>query len=152
MTKRIYIAAASSERERARATSVPLLAAGWSTTAWWDEEAAPPGGTDLDVAPEVRERIKDRCIEAAHACDVFFLLSPNEGHSTIGAWVELGAALAQPRPRQYGSDIIIAGRVPLTLFVTSSRWFERDEDAIEYLSLGAARAPRLQGRGRGERL
>jgi hypothetical protein len=100
----VYTAAASAERDRARA-AMALVAStpGMCVALDWVSEMDRAKRHELDLPWEHQADIAARCLAAARQCDVLWFLVPEE--PSRGAWVELGAAMATGFVR-----IILSGR------------------------------------------
>lgn len=93
---KIYVAGASAEIERARRVIAELRARGIEVPGDWPAIVdAHNGRTNHGLTDDERRSAARACMRAAVDCDVFLLLVPHA--QTIGAWVELGAALESDR-------------------------------------------------------
>lgn len=89
---KVYVAGASAEIDRARRVIAELHQRGHEVLFDWPAAIDAAGGRANGLSEE-RVHYAREDYGAALACDVLVLLVPSA--STIGAWVELGAALSQ---------------------------------------------------------
>lgn len=102
MTTTVYIAGASAEWERAKARmdwvrSEPGLELAHDWVADVVKHRVNGGKSDADLTDEQRFKLASYDMAAVGTCDIFWLLVPDAGVLTVGAWVELGAAIAEMR-------------------------------------------------------
>lgn len=127
-----YVAASSTEMDRARAAMRALEAAGVRVTSTWPDaiEAAGTANEGLDNA--ARLLAAETCLQQVAAADVLLLLVP-PGPSGIGCGVELGYAMAWRNKR-----IIASGRTKRTIFgALCDAEYETDAEAIAAIVGGA---------------
>lgn len=119
----VYTAAASAERDRARA-AIQLVAStpGMCVALDWVREMDESQQHELELPWERQADIAARCLAAARKCDVLWFLVPEL--PSRGAWVELGAAMATGFVR-----IIASGR-HTTAFLAHDRIDERYPDDL----------------------
>jgi len=89
---RVYVAGASAEIGRARGVIAALRARGLEIVHDWPAVIDAHGGrANTGLTDDERAAAAHECWAAACNCDVLLLLVPHA--TTVGAWVELGAAL-----------------------------------------------------------
>lgn len=115
-TESVYVAAASSEWERAKlcmdwVREQPHLDLAYDWVADVIRERVEGGRSDSDLTKEQQHRLAWKDMEAVKDCDVLWLLVPRNGEITVGAWVEFGGALALQK-----RVIVSGGNVELHLF------------------------------------
>lgn len=121
-----YVAAASSERARARSFAEALEKTGRHSCLfeWFD---AFPDTHERDLDAAARELLRRRCVNAAAMADLFVLLAPSSGHTTTGAWIELGVRVAA---RRLSGLLVAGGERPSTLFLSGVVYFVSDHLAL----------------------
>lgn len=98
--KKIYVAASSSEVDRAREFMRLADLAGWEITLDWPAAIAEHGG----VANPPDARVEEAATWAranllgVEQADVFVMLAPLDGSPAQGAFAELGSAVARSKP------------------------------------------------------
>lgn len=120
----VYVAGASSERERASAVIGALEKVGIGVTYDWTCEPLARGDRESGVG--LGERIA--CAERA---DAIVLIVPHGDATTIVAWVELGAAISQ------GVPVIVVGEPPI--FAEIGDVFMRGASTPDEIARAAAR-------------
>lgn len=115
---RVYVAAASSEHERALACVHQLQAKGIQVTS----KAWARRGEGPDLPLHERATIARTDLAEIDACQFFLLLAPSNGHATAGVWVGLGRAL------HVGKFVIVAG-VHSSAYVGLADEYHHDEQA-----------------------
>jgi hypothetical protein len=94
----IYVAGASKETDRAKHVIARCRELGLTITMDWTkgiEDARAKGyATDADCPPQVRLEAARADFNGVANADVFLLLVPAKRHGSLGAWIELGIALA----------------------------------------------------------
>ena len=91
----VYVAAASSEIARAKAFMTALRALGITVTSTWTDVIEQVGAANpMAAAPADRAVWAQDDLDQVAKAQVLCLLLPPAGVTTIGAWVELGFALA----------------------------------------------------------
>lgn len=90
---KIYVAGASKEIDRIEGFMARLRAAGHVITLDWTVEVRSAGSGSPDD-DELRKACARADLLGVEACDVFWIVKPDEGSTSTGAWVELGHALA----------------------------------------------------------
>lgn len=128
--KSIYVAASSQEAELASDLAKLLKNAGWRITHSWFQEFVVDGrvpGRDRDVPTDVRTSAAKTDIDAVLQASWLWLLVPQG--SSVGAWVELGAAIAS------GRRIVVSGDWRRTIFSElAALKFETHSHACQVLS------------------
>jgi hypothetical protein len=83
-----------------------------------------------------RARAADDDLRGVHKADLFWLVMPEEGSTSTGAWVELGYALAKFPSRMMIHDcaILVSGRSRKCIFadLADHRFADHDE-ALAYI-------------------
>jgi hypothetical protein len=93
---KVYVAGSSAEIARAKYVIAKLRAAGIEVPGDWPAIIDAHGGkANAGLTNEERLAAAVVCLEHATTCDVFLLLVPHT--NTVGAWVELGAAVEAGR-------------------------------------------------------
>lgn len=92
--ERVYVAGASSEIIRCERFIARVRAVGIDISYDWTVGArnAPVGPEDLD------DFLAPLCLSGVAASDAVVLLAPLPGHSTVGAWAEMGAGFGLRKP------------------------------------------------------
>jgi len=134
--KKIYVAASSRERERVAAIYGQIaVSTGLELTFNWLKQVELFDGTPEDqLDPRIRKMQAESDEQAIERADVMWLLAPNQGFTTKGAWFELGFArrafLAKHSP-----IIIVSGPERFQTIFTecAHRFFTSDADALEWL-------------------
>jgi hypothetical protein len=91
---KIYLSGASKNIELCEQYRDQLLAAGHTLAHDWMKGIRDHGGvSDADTDRYQQKKIAQIDLRAATECQIFWLLLPTVEIHTIGAWVELGAAL-----------------------------------------------------------
>ena len=115
---KIYVAGASAERALVGHFIDKLRALGCQVTFDWVAPIEADGGVCNEGLADVRRlELAQAALDGVHEADIFWLIMPR-GHS-IGAWVELGAALTWRRARMLATDgtsglprILVSGPAP----------------------------------------
>ena len=115
---KIYVAGASAERALIGHFINKLRALGCQVTFDWVAPIEADGGVCNEGLADVRRlELAQAALDGVHEADVFWLIMPRS-HS-IGAWVELGAALTWRRMRMLATDgtsglphILVSGPAP----------------------------------------
>lgn len=133
---KIYVAGASAERALVGHFIDKLRALGCQVTFDWVAPIEADGGVCNEGLADVRRlELAQAALDGVHEADIFWLIMPR-GHS-IGAWVELGAALTWRRARMLATDgtsglprIVVSGAYQRTIFSSlTCEVYDRDEDA-----------------------
>jgi len=91
----VYVAAASGELARAKTFMTALRELGITVTSTWTDVIEQVGAANPMGAPQVdRAAWAQDDLDQVAKAQVLCLLLPPAGEATIGAWVELGFALA----------------------------------------------------------
>jgi hypothetical protein len=115
-TRTIYIAAASTEAPDVAVLADRLVRVGWVIThRWWTSflTGAHVAGADMAVEQPTRLAHAEEDISAVLRASVLWLLVPRR--TSVGAWVEFGAALAHARSAT-DKRVIISGEWRGTIF------------------------------------
>lgn len=123
--RRVYVAGASAEIERAERVIAALRERGISVTSSWPESVREYGANPREASNEERLGWASDCLTDVRVADVLLVLVPRSPATTIGAWVELGYAVHADLP------IVLAGDSRQTVFGALGDECENDEDAIE---------------------
>jgi hypothetical protein len=103
MTPRVYVAGASAERAEVAKYIERLRKAGAEITHDWVADIEASGGlANVGLTPAQRLEYALVDLEGVRDADIFWLLLPSG--STIGAWVELGAAITWGMTRNQATD------------------------------------------------
>lgn len=123
---RVYIAGASSERERCARVIAAVRAAGYTVTHDWP--AAIGNGPANELSREDAACAAHDCMRGIMLAGVLVLLVPRDGATSVGCWVELGAALRGPH------RIGVVGKAQ-TIFASDQRIIpiDRDDDVVPWL-------------------
>lgn len=119
---RVYVAASSTEIERARA-AVALLETASETlpievVSTWIDAIEAAGTANEGLSPAARREAARTCIEEVRKADLFVLLVPHNP-SGIGCGVELGYAMALRGGNTLRAPVLIAsGRTERTIFAS----------------------------------
>ena len=146
---RIYIAGASAEWDRAQSRMDWARENGFTIAYDWVADVikyrVEGGQSDADLTKEDRRRLATNDMAAVIGCDAFWLLVPNEGALTVGAWVELGVALGAYRP------VIVSGAcIGDHLFCSlADHQYDVDTDAMQWLLDARVRRASPDSRGPG---
>lgn len=109
MGRSVYILGASAELERATRAVRMVRAAGYEVAFDWPANMRREGlRSDRELGSGVRFASMQACLGAATSADIVWLLLPSAGVETVGAWVELGAALASTRSFLGGVEAVLA--------------------------------------------
>lgn len=153
----IYVAGASADLARAKSAMHAAVSVGFRVLFDWTaaiEAEAAKGNRDSDLVLEEQRRYAAADLHAATIADVFWLLVPSQKSASIGAWVELGAALVSMRVRQglYEKSPLVVASAPdnalakfsiFTALVTHR--FDSDKEALECIAqLPVQRAAALE--------
>ena len=145
---KIYVAAASSEIDRAKRAMAALRAEGIEVTSTWPEVIERENGGVANQMHEPRDRRAAWAktdLDQVYASDVFWLLLP-ERKPTAGAHTEFGFALMLASMRHEGFMAKIPGVTPLriicsgvetSIFTALAEHFESDHNALSVLKLHA---------------
>lgn len=132
---KIYVAAASSEIERVERAHKALknIGAKLLSEQWVESVKAATKAGLRDDGLELRKRRAHSLADLAgvETADVFWILVPGSGHASIGAWVELGYAIASAK-----SAFASGKSCGCTIFTSLVREFETDEQALSAIKKG----------------
>lgn len=123
-----YVAGASSEIERVENVIKQLRDAGITITCTWPEEvrkvghANPPEASHAQRGSWAKQDLRE--VDQANA---LLICLPGKGHSTSGAWTELGFAYAKDKL------IIMAGEHHSVFTGLADHHYKRDDHAVEHL-------------------
>lgn len=129
---KIYVAASSAELERARAAMDWCREQGFEITHDWVADVTlvrlEGGKADADLTPAEQLAFVVKDLDAVGEADLLWFLVPRPPATTVGAWVELGAAYELGRP------VIVSGPHAAQMFCSAaSQAFTSDFDARHYL-------------------
>ena len=136
MTRRIYVAGASTERERIARYMGALRDAGWTITEDWCASEASLGKSDADLDDETARRVAERDLDGIERADVFWLVAPSS--PSFGASTELGYAVARRGSHDAPTRIIISGPCPSIFARLADERFPSHVAALQALT-GASR-------------
>jgi hypothetical protein len=123
---RVFVAAASSEAERTRKVVAQLESAGIQVTLKaWAREGYEDAAKPLGLLPRREQAALD--LGDVDFCQLFLMLLPSDGHTTAGAWVELGHA------HHTGKFIVIVGHHPSVFVGLADEWHDDENAAIASL-------------------
>ena len=128
---RIYVAGASTERERVARYMGALRDAGWEITEDWCASEASLG-VDDDLDDVTATAVARRDLNGVDRADVFWLVAPER--PSFGACTELGYAMAQRRYRRTPTRIIISGPCPSIFARLADRRYPTHLDALRALT------------------
>ena len=94
MSKRIYVAGASSNIDQIEHYIKKLQDAGWTISFDWTAPVRQVGDASPDD-PKIRRDAALADLQGVGTADVVWLLQPDATSTSTGAWVELGAALTR---------------------------------------------------------
>ncbi len=129
---RIYVAGASTERERVARYMGALRDAGWEITEDWCASEASLGVEDGDLDEETARRVAMRDLDGVHRADVFWLVAPER--PSFGACTELGYAVCQRSTSPVGLRIIISGPCSSIFARLADRRYPTHLDALRALT------------------
>lgn len=131
---KVYVAGASAEIERCEALITKLREHGIAVTSEWPESVRKAGSANHGLDHETRLDAARDCASSVAVSDWIVALEPESGTHTIGAWVELGIALAR------GVKVLWVGDGDCSIFESmSTSSVSGDDEAFFYL-LGIAKA------------
>jgi hypothetical protein len=132
----VYISGASAELELVEELRDRLHLAGVDVLDSWMRavrRARRLGKTDRDLSPLDASKHALDDFAAIEVCDVFWLVVPNAGTKSLGAWLELGFAIGT---REFGGlhpSIVVSGDVSASIFTShpavGSRFIDHDTAA-----------------------
>jgi len=124
---RVYVAGASAEIERAEALIARLRDAGVEVISDWPENVRRAGAANIGLTHEVRLAAARACSLGVRRSDWLVVLEPKA--PTIGAWVEMGIALAQ------GIDVLWVGEGDCTVFESlATSTVSSDDEAFRFIA------------------
>lgn len=130
MIRRIYIAAASKEIERAERVRDQLRSHGFPIMSTWMEQIRQIGvANPRDASHAQRRKWSLQCLYEVSNSDVLLFLVPPEGIDTADAWGELIHAHNRP-----DIDILCAGDTKRSIFCALGQEFTNDDDAVLHIS------------------
>lgn len=118
----VYVAASSSDLERAERWTKALNALGIQTTNTWIEEVKQHGGGNPNGASETdRKRWANQDLKGVEDADILWCLLPSPGTFSHGAFFELGFAYAQ------GRQVVTSGQLdPHSIFLSLTEHSQED--------------------------
>jgi len=132
----IYIAGSSAEVERVRYWTSAAERAGWEITLDWLRVMDTVAREDRLLADVDRQMHARDAWHAIHRADVYWLLAPEE--PSIGAWTELGLAIAAGRV-----EVIASGPASRrSIFAALAEEFATDHSAFEAICTRYVRGER----------
>lgn len=126
---RVYVAGASKELDRARVAMDVIRERGMEVTSTWVEKIREAGRANEGLSPRVAFEAALGCFREVSAADALLILVKPDGAS-VGAYVEVGIALAQGKPIVV-SDVKSDRSV---FWAMTDRVFAGDAKAIDYLA------------------
>ena len=125
---KVYVAAASSEIERAEHWISELKKIGVTITCTWPESVRSVGAANPPEATlEQRTGWAMQDLAEVREADVFWFLLPSPGHSTSGAWTELGCASETKR------KIVMSGESHSVFVGLCHAYCKTDQDAFDVI-------------------
>lgn len=144
----IYVAAASSELERAKAIMKRLRDAGFTVTSTWVETITNVGDANpMHASQEDRAKWSMDDLNQVMDAQVLWLLIPPRGVSTDGANVELGFALAMQAMAQQAREsgipapdrFVVSSGTERSIFTALTNHYSTDDEAFAAVLEGAAK-------------
>jgi hypothetical protein len=139
MSLRCYVAASSAEIPRARAMEQALREAGIEVVSRWIESVEAVGEANPRLATRVqRAEWAWLCLSAIESADVTWLLAPEPGGHSDGAFCELGYTHAKSIEDASGHDyprwLICSGDTKRSIFCAlADHEFDTDAEALAWL-------------------
>lgn len=131
----VYVAASSSERERARwALAAVKDAPGLVLSHDWLEHIEAVGSANRGISPQDARRYAEAAVQNVLRASLLWLLVPTE--PTFGAGVELGIAALAVRAQIRAPRFVIAsgGRRDVSIFVgLAPRYFRTEAHALAHI-------------------
>lgn len=127
---KVYLSGASKELNRCCLWRDNLIKEGIDITVDWMKEIEKNGFGDEFIPGKRRAQFAKNDINGVLDADVFWLLVPN--NQSLGAWVELGAALSKSIIIG-GIDIITSGPWRSIFMDLADMKFVTDDDAFNYI-------------------
>lgn len=136
--KKVYVAGASKDLERAKAVMGQIAVSSELTIVcdWTKDFDTYTGIPEHDLDARVRRQCMDRDVRAVLAADYIHLLAPSPDKPTKGAWFELGVAHLAAMSHLWGHQtIVISGEHRFCSIFTecAHEFFEYDIDAIRWM-------------------
>ena len=126
-----YVSGASSEFLRVREVTVALAAAGLEPSCDWTTVAPEYLGRDHELSAAHRLALARAVLQSTRGCTVLVLLVPRPPAASIGAWVELGAAIEARRRRESPAIVVAGPDAARTIFTDlADAVCESDEEAV----------------------
>ena len=131
---RIYLAGASKEVDECAAAIAQLREMGHDVVLDWTKsvlENRAKGVADQHLSESDRVAFASADLNAAVSADILWLRTPR--NASLGAWVELGAALHAARYNRQ-KTVIVSGDHRQTIFTSLAHvFFDTHEAALDYL-------------------
>jgi hypothetical protein len=138
---KIYMAGASKEVDQCAAAIAALREMGYEVDLDWTKsviEYRAKGVSDVHLSEDERIKFAQEDIDAAVDADIFWLRTPQ--NASLGAWVELGAAIHAAQCGDRSRTIVVSGDHRRSIFTSLANVFcDTHEDALEYLRSRAQR-------------
>jgi len=132
--KKIYVAGASSELDMIRYVMKKLQDSGnLEITYDWTIPVAKFGSEGKELTSAERREYAAKDLAGVGGADYFWLLVP--GNKSVGAWVELGAAISNRRsPPTYNRPVIVVSGDLSSIFTElADKRFTTHEEALTWL-------------------
>ena len=129
---RIYVAGASTDRERVARYMGALREAGWEVTEDWCAAEAASGLDDGDLDDVTATAAARRDLNGIDRADVFWLVAPER--PSFGACTELGYAVARRGSHDAPTRIIISGPCPSIFARLADRRYPSHVAALQALT------------------
>ncbi len=128
----VYVAGASREHERVKkwAAAIDRSSALEITDRWFDS-AHEWIGTDHTLTRREQQVIAEREQQEIRAARIFWMLWP-ETHTSAGAFIELGYALAHRFHVARNYDVIVSGAGAMRSIFTGTADYRSDSDALAF--------------------
>ena len=121
---KVYVAASSSDLERAKKWMRALREIGVRVTSDWVEIIEDVGlANPRDAGPKARKKWSTHDLSGVDECDVLWFLVPDKANGR-GAYFEAGFATA------LGKHVIYSGDTPQSIFCAQGKEYPYDEEAF----------------------